>query len=59
MIFIVVFFSSECKVSKHTTTIEATAINFSGDLKEKKFKDFKDTSIDKICKGMRKLQIIV
>lgn len=45
-----IFSVQNVKFSKHTTTIEATAINFSGDLKEKKFKDFKDTSIDKICK---------
>ena len=45
-----IFSVQNVKDKKTSMLIEATAINFSGDLKEKKFKDFKDTSIDKICK---------
>ncbi len=37
------------KLSRFTTTIEATAINFSGNLKEKKYRYFKNTTIENIC----------
>jgi len=46
------FIVQNVKFSKFNTTIEATAIDFNTNLKEKKFKDFKDTSIDKICKSI-------
>ncbi len=38
------------KFSKHSTSVEATAIDFAGNLKEKKYKHYKDTTIANICK---------
>jgi len=46
------FIVQNVKFSKFNTIIEATAIDFSTNLKEKKFKDFKNTSIAKICKSI-------
>ena len=48
------FLVQNVRFSKYTTTVEATAINFSGSLKEKKYKDYKETTIKQICKDIAK-----
>lgn len=44
-----IFVVQNVKFSKYKTTVEATAIDFAGDLKEKKHRFFKDTSTQDIC----------